>query len=231
MNDAELATLLAAGSVPKANTANLGPLIHRRSHAATTVSATMELAASAGVSPFATGGIGGVHAGYATHLDISSDLAALARFPVAVVASGVKSILDVVATREALESLGVTVAAFRTDRFPAFYLRDGGAGVDARFDDESDLARFIASELARTNRGILIANPIPASDEIPAAAFNDWLSEARRDAATRGVAGREMTPFLLDRLHALSAGATLRANLALVKSNARLAAALAARMP
>jgi len=227
MTDAELADFLAAPDVPKANTPNLGVLIHRRSNAATTVSATMELAAAAGVRLFATGGIGGIHRDYAAHLDVSADLAALARFPVAVVTSGVKSLLDVVATREALESLGVPVVGFRTDRFPAFYLRDGGAGIDARFDDPADLAAFIRAELPRTRRGIVIANPIPLASELPAAEWNAWLAAAVADAGHRGVSGRAVTPHILSHLHAISNGRTLRANLDLVRSNTALAADLA----
>lgn len=228
MSEAELDLLLEARDVPKANTANLGPLMHQGSHAATTVSATMELAAAAGLSFFATGGIGGVHRNYGTHFDVSSDLAALSRWPVAVVASGVKSILDVTATREALESLGITVIGFGTDRFPAFYLRDGGCGVDARFDDAAELARFVRSELSRTGRGILIANPIPAADELSPADWGTWLARASSEAATSGSGdGRSVTPRLLERLHSISGGATLRANLSLAKSNAALAARLA----
>ena len=178
MTPEELDTLLSAGSVAKANTANLGVLMARNLHAATTVSATMELAASAGIRLFATGGLGGVHPGFGAHLDISSDLAAFTRFPVAVVTSGVKSILDVVSTREALETLGVPVIGFKTDAFPAFYLRESGAGVDARFDDPDELASFIQLELARTGRGIVIANPIPEPDEIDP---EQWLPDIDRD--------------------------------------------------
>ncbi|MBL8747069.1 MAG: pseudouridine-5'-phosphate glycosidase, partial [Phycisphaerae bacterium] len=199
-------------------------------HAATTVSATMELAAAAGVSVFATGGLGGVHRGYAHTLDISSDLAAMTRFPIAVVSSGVKSILDVTSTREALETLGIPVVGYQTDRFPAFYQRDSAAGIDARFDDEASLARFVQSELARTNRAVLIANPIPAHDEIPLPTFNQWLAQAQQEAESRSISGRDATPFILGRLHQVSAGATLRANLSLVKSNARLAASIASRL-
>jgi len=231
LTDAQLRTLLDAPKVPKANTANLGVLMHRRSHAATTVSTTMELAARQGVRLFATGGLGGVHQGYGSHLDISADLAAFTRFPVGVVTSGVKSILDVVATREALETLGVTVVGFRTDFFPAFYLRESEARVDARFDDETALASFVAWELARTGRGIVIANPIPHEHELPRSEWEAWLAQARSAVAGAGATGRDVTPALLGRLHELSGGRTLRANLELVKSNARLAAALAARMP
>jgi len=222
---AELAELLDAPDVPKANTANLGLLIHRGSHAATTVSATMELAAGAGIRLLATGGIGGIHRDYARRLDVSSDLAALTRFPLAVVASGVKSLLDVGATREAIESLGIPVIGFGTDAFPAFYLRESDAGVDARFDDVRALARFLHAELARTARAILIANPIPAEHAISSEQWHAWLADAEAEIAGRPL-GRDVTPALLDALHRVSDGATLRANLELVKANARLAAAL-----
>jgi pseudouridylate synthase len=230
MGERELATLLADGDVPKVNTANLGIVLHRGQDGATTVSATVELAAAAGVRVFATGGLGGVHQGYGTHLDISSDLAALARFPVAVVASGVKSLLDVQSTREALETLGVPVVGFRTDRFPAFYLRESAAGVDARFDEPADLARFAEAELARTGRGVLIANPVPADAEIDERRWNRWLAEASREAVASGASGRDVTPAVLSALHRISGGATLGANVALVKANAELAAALAVAM-
>jgi pseudouridylate synthase len=230
LNQTELAALLEATKVPKANTANLGVLMHRGEHAATTVSTTMELAAAAGVRLFATGGLGGVHQGYGQHLDISADLAAFTRFPVAVTTSGVKSILDVVATREALETLGVPVIGFRTDHFPAFYLRESDARVDARFDDEASLAAFLASELARTGRGVVVANPIPHEHEIARADWDRWLAQATREAAESGAQGRDVTPALLGRLHAVSGGRTLKANIELVKSNAALAARLAAAM-
>ncbi len=158
----ELRTLLDAANVPKANTGNLGVLMHRGANAATTVSTTMEIAAAAGVRVFATGGIGGVHKGYGARWDVSADLLALSRFPVAVVASGVKNLLDVVSTREMLETLGVPVIGFCTDQFPAFYTRASDAGVDARFDDAAELAGFVAAELARSGRGVLVSNPNPA---------------------------------------------------------------------
>jgi pseudouridine-5'-phosphate glycosidase len=246
MTDAELEQLLAAASGPagprgvaKLNTGNLGAAMFRGDHGATTVSATMELAARAGVSVFATGGLGGVHptrAGSAPHFDISADLGALARFPVAVVTSGVKSILDVAATRELLETLGVCVVGYQTDDFPAFYMRrveDAAIAVgpvDVRFDDSRDLARFVRAELARSNRGIVVCNPIPAGHEIALADWKRWLAEAEGRAHAKGISGRAVTPAVLGALHEVSGGATLRANLALVESNTRLAARIAAGM-
>ena len=226
MTDEELTQLLDAPKVPKANTPNLGLLLHQGSDAATTVSTTMELAASAGVRVFATGGLGGVHKGFAHHLDISPDLIAFTRFPVAVVTSGCKSLLDVVATRELLETLGVPVIGFRTDRFPAFYLRESSAGVDARFDDPDALASFISEELARTGRGIVIANPIPEADALAHPDWDRWLQAAESKSPATPT-GRDATPTILAALHEASGGRTLAANLALVRSNAALAATIA----
>jgi pseudouridylate synthase len=226
----ELNELLMEEGVEKANTSNVGILIQRGRHGATTVSTTMEFAAAASVRIFATGGIGGVHRGYGTRLDISADLAAFARFPVAVVTSGVKSLLDVVSTREMLETLGVPVVGFGTDSFPAFYLRESEARVDARIDDVGELAAFIGAELDRTGRGIVIANPVPAGDAIPLEEWDRWLAAAESRAATEQRTGRNLTPTILRHLHEVSGGATLRSNLALVRSNADLAARLCRAM-
>jgi len=230
MTEQELDSMLAEDQVLKANTANLGIAIHKKAHAATTVSTTMELAAAAGVRVFATGGIGGVHKGYGQHLDISSDLAAFTRFPVAVVTSGVKSILDVESTREALETLGIMIVGYQTDSFPAFYLRESQAQVDVRIDDPNELAELVSSEMSRTGRGIVVANPIPESDELDRSQWEAWLSEARDHAKRSGAVGRGMTPAILGRLHEVSEGKTLTANLALVRSNTKLAGQLAVKI-
>lgn len=230
MNPDELRIMLEHDQVLKANTANLGVALHTKAHAATTVSTTMELAAAAGIKVFATGGIGGVHKGYDKHLDISSDLAAFTRFPVAVVTSGVKSILDVVSTREALESLGILVVGYQTDSFPAFYLRESEAGVDVRIDDPDELAPLVDAELERTARGIVIANPIPSEHELDLESWNTWLSTASAHANSIGATGRSATPAILGKLHEVSNGATLRANIELVKSNAKLAGKIASRL-
>ena len=231
LTEAELGDLLAVGTeLPKLNTANLGLALRPgvSGHGATTVSTTMELSAAAGVRVFATGGLGGFHRGWAHALDISSDLAALARFPVAVVCSGVKSILDVVATRESLETLGVPVVGFRCDRFPAFYMRKSDARLDCRFDDEAELAAYLDAELDRTGRGVVVCNPVPEQDELDAAVFAAWLTQA--EAAAASATGRDATPAVLAALHRISGGRTLRTNLALVRSNAALAGRLAVAM-
>ncbi|MEM9559783.1 MAG: pseudouridine-5'-phosphate glycosidase [Planctomycetota bacterium] len=234
INADELQTLLDAGDVAKANTGNLGVLLHRCAHAATTVSTTMELAAGAGVRIFATGGLGGVHKDYGAQLDISADLAAFARFPVAVVTAGVKSLLDIQATREALETLGVPVVGYQTDDFPAFYRRSTDTsprvGVDARFDDTAELASYVAAELARTGRGVVIANPIPPEHELDQGHLALWLQAAEARATEAGATGRGVTPAILSALHEVSAGKTLEANIALVRANARLAGTLAQRL-
>ena len=227
LSDAELGELLGA-DVPKVNLANLGLAIHRKTHGATTVSSTMAIAAAAGIRVFATGGIGGVHPGFGQHLDISADLMALSRFPVAVVTSGCKAVLEVESTREALETLGVPVVGFGTQTFPAFYMRHSGASVDARFDDVADLAGFCTQELERTGRGIVIAHPIPQADEVAQDDWERWYTQAQSETAH--LTGRDRTPALLAALHQCSEGATLEANLALVRANARLAGELAAAM-
>lgn len=230
MTGDEFDTLLGFEDLPKVNSSNLGVHAYFKRSGATTVSATMELAHHAGVAIFATGGIGGVHKKYGTNLDVSSDLTALARFPVAVISSGVKSILDVRATREALETLGVPVVGFRTDVFPAFYTRSSDAGVDARFDDAAELAEFVEFERGRTGRGVLIANPIPEEHEIEAETFNEWNRRVLEEIETRGTHGRAITPTMLRLHHEFSGGKTLSANIALMKSNADLAGRLASVM-
>ena len=224
MTRAELEHLINADSVPKLNTSNLGLAIHARTDGATTVSATMELAELAGIRVFATGGIGGVHTGYAERLDISADLGALARHRVAVVTSGCKNILDLSATREALETLGVPVIGYQTDRFPAFYQRHTELPVDASFDDAEELADYIGFELARAGRGVVIANPIPKQAELDAKTWNRWLAEAKSLPSVKGATGRDATPALLEAVHTLSEGKTIEANIELVISNASLAA-------
>jgi pseudouridine-5'-phosphate glycosidase len=228
MTPDELDAFLARPHIHKANTANLGPLIHHRATAATTVSATVTLAAGAGIRVMATGGLGGVHHNMHQRLDISADLAALAQHPVAVVSSGVKAILDVASTRELLETLGVPVLGYNTESFPAFYLTDSESSVDATFDDTADIAAFARQHLAQTGRGVLVVQPVPAEHAIEPHLWHHWLTEAQ--AATAAVQGRAATPALLDTLHRISGGKTLSANLALVRANAGLAAQIAVEM-
>ncbi|MEM9167133.1 MAG: pseudouridine-5'-phosphate glycosidase [Planctomycetota bacterium] len=228
LTSGELERMLTAGDVHKVNSSNLGLALHQGWIGATTVSVTVELAARAGISVFATGGIGGVHHGYHQRLDISSDLAAIARHPVAVVASGCKNILDLASTRELLETLGIPVVGYRCDLFPAFYQRGSEASVDARFDDPAELADYVRFELRRTGRGLLVANPIPQEHEIPVDQWTAWLAEAEN--RTRDATGRDATPALLAAVHAVSSGKTTDANLALALANADLAGRIVAQL-
>lgn len=230
MTRQELNDFLQADHIQKLNTSNIGLAMHANASGATTVSTTMELAERAGVRLFATGGIGGVHKNYHQRPDISADLFALARHRVAVVTAGCKNILDINATREMLETLGVTVIGCRTDTFPAFYQRETDLPVDARFDDPNELADFLAFELARNKRGIVVANPIPAEAEIPLSKWDNWLSEARTLPSVMQSSGRDATPTLLAEVHRLSDGQTIEANIALARDNARLAGQLASRL-
>lgn len=229
LGEGDLLGMLEAGAagIRKLNTGMLGAAVAQGVDGATTVSTTMELAAAKGIRVFATGGLGGVHKGLERRLDISTDLMAFTRFPVAVVTAGCKSILDVVGTRELLETLGVPVVGYRCDRFPAFYRRDGGVGVDARFDDVGALAKFVRHELARTRRGVVVCNPIPAEHELAEGDWLRWLAAAEAEAFAAGAVGRDVTPAVLGALHRVSGGATLRANVELVKHNVAVGARLA----
>ena len=225
---AELERLATARDVAKVNLGNLAAVVAADAAGSTTVAATMFVAAQAGIRVFATGGIGGVHRDAAESGDVSADLVALGRFPVAVVCAGAKAILDLPRTVELLETLGVPVLGFGTDEFPAFYRRSSGLRVDWRCDAVADLARVARAhwELG-SSTGVLVANPIPGADELPQAAYEQALEGALAEAAERGLRGRAVTPFLLDRLRERTGGLTVKANLALLRNNARVAAELA----
>jgi pseudouridine-5'-phosphate glycosidase len=194
----------------------------------TTVAATMIAAARAGIEVFATGGIGGVHRGAELSMDISTDLQELAETPVSVVSAGAKAILDLPRTLEVLETLGVPVIAFGQDAFPAFWSRDAGLLAPLRLDSAREIAR---AHRARAGLGIkggqLIANPIPAADEIPLPQLQTALDQAFAEAEAQNVTGKAVTPFLLERIFHLTEGRSLTANIALVLNNARLAADIA----
>jgi pseudouridylate synthase len=224
----ELERLATARDVAKVNLGNLAAVIASNAPGSTTVAATLFVAAEAGIRTFATGGIGGVHRDVAESGDVSADLVALGRFPVAVVCAGAKAILDLPRTVEMLETLGVPVLGFGTDEFPAFYRRGSGQRVDRRCDTVGELARVARTHWGLGSRtGVLIGNPIPVADELPRAAYEQALQGALAEAAERGVRGREVTPFLLEQLRERTGGATVKANLALLRNNARVAAELA----
>jgi pseudouridylate synthase len=223
--------LAGTPDVPKLNLSNLAACLAGGGAGSTTVAATVWAAQAAGIRVMATGGIGGVHREVAETGDVSADLTALGRFPVAVVCAGAKAVLDLPRTLEALETLGVPVLGFGTDRFPAFYRRDSGRPVDGRFDDVAGLARAVALHFElRTGAGIVVANPVPAADEMPQDLYDAALAGALADAAEAGVRGRAVTPFLLDRLRERTGARSIAKNVALLRSNARLAGALASRL-
>lgn len=212
----------------KAASRDLGPLLAQRRLAATTVSATMRAAQLAGISLFATGGIGGVHRGAATSWDVSSDLDELAATPVAVVSSGAKSILDLPATLEALETRRVPVVGYGTDRLPAFLSPDAGLAVQHRVDTPADAAAVVRAHLAIAgNGGLLIVQPPPAEVALPIDEVDAWTQAAVAAAARDGISGGAVTPFVLSHVAAASDGRTLRANVALIVNNARTAARIA----
>lgn len=195
---------------------------------ATTVAGTMYCAALAGIEMFATGGIGGVHRGGEASLDISADLRELGQSPVSVVCAGAKSILDLPRTLEVLETEGVPVLGFGTDRLPAFHYRDSGLKLDRRVDSVADMADIIrAQRRLGLKGGILIANPIPAEAELPKAEVEGWIATALAEARAAGISGKRETPFLLKRIGELSDGRTVIANRALAIANARLAGEIA----
>ena len=215
-------------AIAKAAARDLGPLLAAGGLASTTVSATLRLAAMAGIRVMATGGIGGVHRGAAWSYDVSSDLEALAREPLAVVCSGAKSILDLPATMEVLETRGVPVVGYRTDRLPAFYSTDSNLPLTHRVDDPAQAARAANLHLSLPGSGgLLLVQPPPADLAIPADELDLWISEAVAAAAAERVSGGAVTPFILGRLAEASGGRTLRVNIGLIVANARLGGELA----
>jgi pseudouridine-5'-phosphate glycosidase len=223
-----LERLAAARGVAKLSRADLAACLAAGGTGATTVSATMIAARAAGIAVFATGGIGGVHRGAEESFDISADLREFAQTPVTVVAAGAKAILDLPKTLEVLETLGVPVIAHGQDGFPAFWSRESGLRAPLRMDDAAEIAAAHGMRAALgLPGGQLVANPIPPEAEIPRAEIEPWIARALADAASEGVSGKAVTPYLLDRILTLSEGRSLEANIALVLNNARLGARIA----
>jgi pseudouridylate synthase len=226
----EIEQLARAGpEAAKVSRRDIPIVVARGATGATTVAATMIIAALAGIRVFATGGIGGVHRDAPTSFDISADLQELARTPVAVVCAGAKSILDLGLTLEYLETHGVPVIGYRSDALPAFYCRDSGLRVDVRLDEPEEIARVMKAkwELG-LGGGLVVANPIPEQYALPREAIDRAIEQALSDARTQGITGKATTPFLLARVNALTGGESLAGNIQLVLNNARLAAAVAA---
>ena len=231
LDDATLEALGQAKDVMKVSRADLAACLSLGRTGATTVAATMICAHLAGIKVFATGGIGGVHRGAELSFDISADLPELAATPVTVIAAGAKAILDLPKTLEDLETRGVPVIAFGQDAFPAFWSRDSGLKAPLRMDSAAQIAA------AHRMRGILglpggqlVANPIPLAHEIPREEITPAIETALAEAEAQGIAAKEVTPFLLDRIFALTEGRSLVANTELVLNNARLGAEIAAEL-
>nr|WP_166640332.1 pseudouridine-5'-phosphate glycosidase [Amycolatopsis sp. SID8362] len=228
LSPAELERVCAPDAgLDKLSLRDLGPAVGLGRSGATTVASTSALAAAAGIGMFATGGLGGVHVGAAQSWDVSADLGVLAKVPTVVVCSGVKSVLDIPATLEVLETNSVPVLGYRTDDFPAFYLRSSGHAVGWRVDDAKQAAAVVAAHRAYADSGVLLANPIPEASEMDKALHDRLLAEGLALVNERGVHGADVTPVLLEHFHTASDGVSIDANEALVLNNAKLAAEVA----
>ena len=228
LSDAELERVALDESVVKVSSRDIGIAMARKATGGTTVAATSFLAARAGIRVFATGGLGGVHRGANETFDESADLVTLSRTPITVVSAGVKAILDIPATLERLETLGVAVVGYRTSRFPAFWLSDSGFDLDWRVASAAEIAAIMAARDAIGDQSaLLVANPLPASEQLDPELLNGALATALQAAEEDGIRGKAVSPFLLDRILRTTGGASLEVNLRLARNNIRLAAAIA----
>jgi len=224
----DLELLASDDDVTKVSVRDLPYVVARRLHGATTVAATMRLAALAGIHVFVTGGLGGVHRGAQQTFDISADLTELGATSVAVVSAGVKSILDIGLTLETLETQGVPVLVHGSDEFPSFFSRSSGHAAPMRVDSAAEVAAVMAATWdLGLDGGIVVANPIPVDDEIPADEIGAIIDQALADMGRLGIHGKDATPYLLGRIVEITDGASLTANIALVRHNARFGAAIA----
>ena len=220
---------IAGHEVAKLSVRDLALAAARRANCATTVASTAHLAAAAGIRVFATGGLGGVHRDARESWDESADLLALSRTPIVVVAAGVKSILDVGATLERLETLGVAVVGWRTSRFPGFYLADGGFDLDWRVDGAEEVAAAMAAaDALGVQSALVVANPIAVEQQLDPAEHERVLADGLELAREQGVTGKAVTPFLLDHLHRATDGRSLEVNVAVARANAAVAGSIAA---
>lgn len=226
LSDVQLRFVAESDEIKKVSIRDLPVAIAQKWNGATTVASTSWVARRAGIKVFATGGIGGVHRG--SLRDVSADLPALATTPLIVVCSGAKIVLDLPETREWLETYGITVVGYQCDEMPAFYTRTSGLQVDVRADSPREVAEiFRVQQELGIDRALLVTVPVPNEFEISAVDLERTLDEALNEAELRKVGGRELTPFLLSRMSQISAGATLKANIALLENNARVAAQIA----
>ncbi|MBF0663630.1 pseudouridine-5'-phosphate glycosidase [Rhodococcus sp. (in: high G+C Gram-positive bacteria)] len=228
LSEEQIVTLGDAESeVVKVGIRDLPMAALKRTHGGTTVAATAFLAHHAGIGVFATGGLGGVHRGAATTFDESADIVALASIPILVVSAGVKSVLDVPATLERFETLGVVVAGYRTARFPGFYVRDSGCVVDDITSPEDAAALARARDALGLRSAVVVGNPVDASAQVDPELHDRVLVEAEREAAGSGLRGKSLTPFLLEHMHRATDGRTLETNIAAYQGNVALGAAIA----
>jgi len=226
LNDNQLRHIAQTDEIKKVSTRDLPIAIARRWDGATTVASTIWIAHRAGIQVLATGGVGGVHRGSLP--DVSADLSELARTPTVVVCSGAKIVLDLPATREWLETHGVTVVGYQCDELPAFYSNKSGLSVDATANSGKDVAELVKAQRALAiESALLVAVPVPAAAEVPSELLHRVLEDAVKEAENSRIGGRELTPFLLSRMAGQSGGATLRANIALLENNARVGAEVA----
>jgi pseudouridylate synthase len=229
LDDDALTAVASRDDVVKVSPRDLAMVAAKDGYGATTVASTAHLAALVGISVFATGGLGGVHRGAGTTYDESADLSTLARVATTVVCAGVKSILDVPATLERLESYGVALVGYRTDRFPGFYLTDSGFALEHRVDTPEDVAAVMVAreDLATTGTALVVANPVPPDQQLDPGLHDRVLLESLAAAEREGIHGKEVTPYLLARFHRETEGASLQVNTTIVLRNADLAARIA----
>ncbi|MGW0433170.1 pseudouridine-5'-phosphate glycosidase [Micromonospora sp. NPDC003197] len=229
LDDAQLTRLASTDGVAKLSVRDLAAAAATGADGATTVAATSAVAAAAGIGVFATGGLGGVHREASQTFDESADLTTLARTPIAVVCAGVKSILDVGATLERMETLGVTVLGYRTHRFPGFFITDGGFDLDWSVDSPEQVAAVLAAQAAHGahSGGVIVANPLPVDEQLDPALHDRTLTEGLALLEREGVTGKAVTPFLLSHFHSATEGASLAVNVRIILRNAALAAQIA----
>lgn len=228
LTEDQVQKLASHGSVAKVNFSNLGACLAQNRWGATTVASTLHFAQMAGIKVFATGGIGGVHRGGSDSFDISADLNALARYPVVTVCAGAKAILDLPKTMEVLETLGVPVVGYQTDELPAFYSRSSGIKLDLRADAGEEIAAIAEKHWQLGfSTSVLVVAPVPTDAEVLAEEIQSEIEEALTAAASAGISGKAVTPFLLSRIASRTEGRALRANIALLKNNARIAGEIA----
>lgn len=231
MTEEEIKFLGQSDQVTKVSRRDMPAVLAQKLHGATTVAGTMIAASLAGIEIFVTGGIGGVHRGADKSFDISADLQELKQTGVTVVSAGIKSILDIKSTLERLETFGVPVLGYKTSEFPAFYSRKSGYEVDYKLNSAREAAKTI--EVKRNlglSGGILIANPVPEGDSINFEVMNNYIEKALREAETKEIIGKEITPYLLDKIKGITDGRSLRTNISLVKDNAKVGAEIAVKL-